>query len=58
MSCVVFHVFFVPFTNFGKNHLVSSKIRPEIVTLIFGKKHRFIGETGRFIGETTEFRYS
>jgi hypothetical protein len=38
MSCVVFHVFFVPFTDFGKNHLVSSKIRPEIVTPIFGKK--------------------
>jgi hypothetical protein len=44
---IIFTVFSFHLPIFSKNHPVSDKIRPEIVTSIFEKTGRFIGETSR-----------
>jgi hypothetical protein len=47
-----FMVFSFHLPIFGKNHLVSCKIRPKITMAIFRKNRRFIGEVGRLIAKT------
>jgi hypothetical protein len=60
---VIFHSFFRSIYWFlAKNRPVSNKIRAEIITPIFEKKHRFISEIGWLIVKTGRisvfYRYS
>jgi hypothetical protein len=44
---VIFYGFFVPFTEFQQKSVGSDKNRAELITSVFRKTGRFIGEIGR-----------